>query len=494
MTFSCASCQYFVSVALQYWVKSYFHWGVVPFCSICYGTLILLLIFSPSIHTKPTILGSSHSSNKPMAGTVYLRTNRFEVKLEGITFKAKEFESLCTVDFLFPEGKIWVRPPVVGLDVMRHPRDPSIILVLFCFGVGCLILRFHSGEQLPDPVLKFLTDERIRFVGFGIPEKKDLFPFEELGLTKDKVDIGYLATKYFNNPKYKRCELGELARKVLGIKRMIGLTEASSFERHEQIKCAICQLFISTVIAMSLFTTKDKKKLADAPKKTSFLKNLSSLPLLSEGWFKLPKGKKGDKNLSLQRSTDVLVRTSSEEEDYLVDAVNKHKEGTNGNDLIQAKIAEFTLCDDSADFWGDKEDAMVDDRVQEKSSECKLDGVSPHVSGGESGSGEDLVLVEVSEHKSGDDSAYAKAKESSANDEPKEEALVSLENDDSKKEAAYLKKRPIKGILKCPSAGLEAWNSLSPNPDSPVSVDNAKISLRRANSKGYNVCFKEQWL
>ncbi|KAJ8549521.1 hypothetical protein K7X08_033228 [Anisodus acutangulus] len=431
-----------------------------------------------------------------MAGTVYLKTNRFEVKLEGITFKAKEFESLCTIDFLFPEGKIWVRPPVVGLDVMRHPRDPSIILVLLCFGVGCLILRFRSGEELPDPVLKFLTDERIRFVGFGIPEKKDLFPFEELGLTKDKVDIGYIATKYFNNPKYKRCELGELARKVLGIKRMIGLTEASSFERHEQIKCAICQLFISSVIAMSLLTTNDKKKLADAPKKTSFLKNLSSLPLLSEGWFKLPKGKKGDKNLSMQRGTDVLVRTSSEEEEYLVDkTVNKHKEGTNGNDLLQAKIAEFTFCDDSADFWGDKEDPMVDDRVQAKGSECNLDDVSPRISGGgEFSSSEDLVLVKVSEDKSGYDSAYAKAKEISANDDSNEEALVFLPKNDSKEAAAYLSKKPLKGILKCPSAGQEAWNSLCPNPDSPLSVDNAKISLRRANSKGCNVSFTEQWL
>ncbi|KAJ8545480.1 hypothetical protein K7X08_018063 [Anisodus acutangulus] len=357
------------------------------------------------------------------------------------------------------------------------------------------LVGFRSGEQLPDPVLKFLTDERIRFVGFGIPEKRDLFPFEELGLTKDKVDIGYIATNYFNNPKYKRCELGELARKVLGIKRMIGLTEASSFERHEQIKCAICQLFISSVIAMSLLTTNDKKKLADVPKKTSFLKNLS-LPLLSEGWFKLPKGKKGDKNLSLQRGTDVLVGTSSEEEEYLVDkTVKKHKEGTNGNDLLQAKIAEFTFCDGSADFWDDKENPMVDERVQAKGSECNFNDVSPRISGGgEFGSSEDLVLVKVSEDKSDDGSAYAKVKEISANDYSNEEALVFLAKNDPKKEvSAYLSKKPLKGILKCPSAGQEAWNSLCPNPDSPLSVDNAKISLRRANSKGCNVSFNEHF-
>ncbi|CAI9783695.1 unnamed protein product [Fraxinus pennsylvanica] len=187
-----------------------------------------------------------------MAGTVYLRTNCFEVKLEGITFKTKDFESLCMMDFLFPDGKIWASPPVVGLNVMPHPRDPFILLMLLCFGVGCVILRFHTGEPLPAPIRKFLTDERIHFVGFGIPEKKDLFPFEELGLTKSKVDVGYLAAKILKDSKYKRWELAELARKVLGIKRMIGLTEASSFERHEQIKCAICQLFITSTIAMGL--------------------------------------------------------------------------------------------------------------------------------------------------------------------------------------------------------------------------------------------------
>ncbi|PHU26248.1 hypothetical protein BC332_04580 [Capsicum chinense] len=474
-------------------------WRAVPFSSICNGTtFIFLLVFSAPIHAKPTVVGSSSHSNQTMAGTVYLRTNRFEVKLEGITFKAKEFESLCPTDFLFPEGKIWIRPPIVGLDVMHHPRDPNTILVLLCFGVGCMILKLHSVEPLPDPVVKFLTDERIRFVGFGIPEKKDLFPFEELGLTKDKVDIGYIATEYFKNPKYKRCELGELARKVLGIKRMIGLTEASSFERHEQIKASICQLFISSVIAMSLLATHDKKKQEDAsPKKTSFLKNISSLPILSEGWFKLPKGKKGGKNLPLQRGTDVLAQSSSEEElEYLVDTtINKRKEGANGNDLRQAKIAEFTICDDSTDFWFDKEDAMADDCVHRKGSECNLgNGVSPRISGGEFGSGEDLVLVKVSEDKSGDGSAYAKDKEISAIDDFNEEPFVFWPKNEPKEEAAYLSKRPLKGILKCPSAGQEAWNSLCPNPDSPLSVDNAKISLRRANSKGYNVSFGEQWL
>ncbi|CAK9154554.1 unnamed protein product [Ilex paraguariensis] len=229
-----------------------------------------------------------------MAGTVYLRTNRFEVKLEGITFKTKEFESLCAMDFLFPKGKVWHQPPVVGLDVMRHPRDPNIILVFLCFGTGCVILRFCSGDTLPDPILKFLTDQRIQFVGFGIPEKKDLFPFEELGLKKCKTDIGYLAAKHLSDPKLERCELAELAQAVLRIKRMVGLTKGSSFERHEQIKGEICQLFISTVIAMTLLGHGTRKTTEESPKKSSFLKNLNSLPWLNEGWFKISKGKKGD--------------------------------------------------------------------------------------------------------------------------------------------------------------------------------------------------------
>ncbi|KAL0307784.1 UNVERIFIED_CONTAM: histone H3.2 [Sesamum calycinum] len=101
------------------------------------------------------------------------------------------------------DGKVWDRPPIVGLDVMRHPRDPSILLLLLCFGIGCVILRFGAGEALPASIHKFFADERINFVGFGIPEKKDMFPFEALGLQKSKVDIGYLAAKILKDPKYK---------------------------------------------------------------------------------------------------------------------------------------------------------------------------------------------------------------------------------------------------------------------------------------------------
>ncbi|CAN4087171.1 unnamed protein product [Withania somnifera] len=425
-----------------------------------------------------------------MAGIVYLKTNRFEVKLEGLTFKAKEFESLFTADILFPQGKTWAQPPVVGIDVMRHPRDPKIILVLLCFGVGCLILRFHSGEQLPDPFLKFLTDKRIRFVGFGIPEKEDMFPFEELGLTKYKVDIGYLATKFFNDTKYKRYELGDLARKVLGIKKMIGLTEASSFERHEQLKCAICQLFISSVIAMKFFTTTVKKKLAEAPKKSSFLRNLS-MPL--EGWFKLPKAKKGDK---FQSDADNLVLATNEE-DFLdtniVHAAPKHEEAAVGYDLIHAKVKEYTFCDDFDSVWDSIERANGDDHVQVKCSEINLD-LSPCVRGGEVDYGDDFVQAKVI---LGDDSTYDKSKEASANDDAKKELAISQEvtqNDDSKKEAVCQMKKRLKGILKCPSSNLDSWNSASSSPASPVSMDkdekSVRGSLRRANSKGFNVKFK----
>ncbi|CAA0823632.1 Unknown protein [Striga hermonthica] len=228
-----------------------------------------------------------------MAGTVYLRTDRFEVKLEGMTFKTKDFESLCKMDFLFPNGKDWARRPIVGLDVMHHPRDPSVVLLLLCFGLGCVVLRFRVGDALPPSIHKFLSDKRIHIVCFGLPEKIELFPFEELGLNRNESDIGYLAAKILKDSRFRKSELDELARKVLGIKRMIGLTEASSFERHEQMKSAICQLFITSLIGMGLLTAKDeRKKSMDnnyRSKKGSFLKNLNSLHLLAEGWFKLPK-------------------------------------------------------------------------------------------------------------------------------------------------------------------------------------------------------------
>ncbi|KAG6416626.1 hypothetical protein SASPL_124059 [Salvia splendens] len=252
------------------------------------------------------------------AGVVYLRTNRFEVKLQGITFKKKIFENLCKIDFLFPDGKTWDDPPVVGLDVMCHPRDPSIILLLLSFGVGCLILRFGAGESLPAPIHRFLADKRIRFVGFGILEKTELFPFHELGLSKRQIDIGYIAARVFKDPKYKRYELGDLARKVVGIKRMVGLTESASFERHAQIKCAICQLFVTSLIAMGML---HRKRLQSPSKKPSFAKNLNSLQLLAEGWFKLPGSKNIPPDGTGADEADAEIRARMED---LLDA--KHRE------------------------------------------------------------------------------------------------------------------------------------------------------------------------
>lgn len=216
---------------------------------------------------------------------MYLRTDKFEVKLEGITFKPKDFEHLCRLDFVFPDGKVWDRPPVVGIDVMRHPRDPSVLLLLLCFGVGCVILRFAAGEPLPASICKFLSDKRIQFVGFGIPEKQDLFPFKELGLRTKKVDVGYLVAEALKQPKCRKWELSDLARRVLGIKKMVGVTDASSPERHAQMKSAICRLFITSIIGMGLLNEDDTKSDA-SPKRSSFLKNLNSFHSFAEGLFK----------------------------------------------------------------------------------------------------------------------------------------------------------------------------------------------------------------
>ncbi|KZV57558.1 hypothetical protein F511_03018 [Dorcoceras hygrometricum] len=374
-----------------------------------------------------------------MAGTVYLRTNRFEVKLEGITFKAKDFEALCAIDFLFPNGKVWDHPPVVGLDVMRHPRDPSILLVLLCFGVGCVILKFLDGEELPASIQRFLSDKRIHFVGFGIPEKKDLFPFEELGLTRNEVDIGYLATKILKDSKYRRCELAELARKVLGIKRMVGLTEASSFERHEQIKCAICQLFITSVIAMGLVGASGKKRMDDSPspKKGSFLKNLNLLPLLAEGWFKLPKVKKPTQKAEVKAGCDDMIFQKVEIEDTFSCSV-----------LVQPENKDDPF-DDYLFYPKTRDGDMVDDlfcnNVKHDSPDNNLDSFAP------------------------------------------------VSSDDSSKEISCTSKRPLKSILKLPSSNNLLLNTNPSSPASPLSISRdqmpAKSVLKRANSKGCNVSF-----
>ncbi|KAL2253180.1 UNVERIFIED_CONTAM: hypothetical protein Sindi_0112700 [Sesamum indicum] len=381
-----------------------------------------------------------------MAGNVYLRTNRFEVKLEAITFKTRDFEYLCRLDFLFPQGRVWDRPPIVGLDVMRHPRDPSILLVLLCFGVGCVILRFVAGEPMPATIHKFLSDKRIHFVGFGIPEKKDLFPFEQLGLTKYKVDIGYLAAKVLKEPKCKTWELAELARKVLGIKKMIGLTEASSFERHEQIKCAICQLFITSVIAMGLLRT-NEKKLDVSHKKSTFLKNLNSLHLLAEGWFKQPKGKKKDETIQVEEEEDSVHVHIGEMEDMF------------GDDLVAASPFGDSLLNAKTHGGDFGDDYFSDSELEEVSS------------------GEKFGIPGVNEG----DSSYSFGTEGTSSDE------------NSAKAVPRTTKMPLKGILKCPSTGFSNYKLSSSESDSPTPNDHwtgNRGPLRRANSKGCNVRFK----
>ncbi|KAK4439993.1 hypothetical protein Salat_0334200 [Sesamum alatum] len=420
-----------------------------------------------------------------MAGTVYLRTNHFEVKLEAITFKTKDFASLCKMDFLFPDRKVWDRPPVVGLDVMRHPRDPSILLLLLCFGIGCVILRFGAGEALPAPIHKFFADERIHFVGFGIPEKKDMFPFEALGLQKSKVDIGYLAVKILRDPKYKRWELAGLARKVLGIKRMIGLTEASSFERHERIKCAICQLFITSVIAMGLLGANDRKKTDCSLKKSSFLKNMNSLQLLAEGWFKLPKSKK--RKQEPQDRAHVCVGRM---DDVHTDSVLMNAK-CEARPFVNCFFTEEIPEDDPKDYPSlakIKVNVSEDDIYDAQVSKGDLGDCVAY----EKDDGGAYVEDDCVAYVKNDCVAYIKEKEGNS-------------SDDSLKGVSCTAKKPLKGILKCPSTTLLRSSSTPSNPGTPPSPSNsgtppspstptnpraARDALKRANSKGYNVSFK----
>lgn len=57
----------------------------------------------------------SIASKIRMVGIVYLRTNRFEVKLEGISFKVEDFESLYSNGFSFSGEK--------DLDLSTYCRD-----------------------------------------------------------------------------------------------------------------------------------------------------------------------------------------------------------------------------------------------------------------------------------------------------------------------------------------------------------------------------------
>ncbi|KAL0283884.1 UNVERIFIED_CONTAM: hypothetical protein Sangu_2862300 [Sesamum angustifolium] len=335
-----------------------------------------------------------------MAGNVYLRTNRFEVKLEAITFKTRDL-NLVPLRFSVPQGRVGTVLPLLAWNIMRHPRDhPSAEFILLALG--------------------FL-------------KKKDLFPFEEFGLTKHKVDIGYLAAKVLKEPKCKTWELAELARKVLGIKKMIGLTEASSFERHEQIKCAICQLFITSVIAMGLLRT-NEKKLDVSHKKSTFLKNLNSLHLLAEGWFKLPKGKKKDEMIQVEEEEDSVHVHIGEMEDMF------------GDDLVAASPFGDSLLNAKTHGGDFGDDFFSDSELEEVSSGEKF-GHFPGVNEG--------------------DSSDSFGTEGTSSD------------DNSAKAVPRTTKMPLKGILKCPSTGFSNYKLSSSESDSPTPKDHQTGFLGR---------------
>lgn len=373
------------------------------------------------------------------------------MKLEGICFKVEDFESLCAMDFLFLGRKIWAHPPIVGIDVMCHPRDPSVTLVLLCFGVGCMVLKLHSGDVLPEAIFKFLTDERIRFVAFGIPEKEDVFPFEELGMTQKRVDIGYLAAEIMNDSKYKNCELGYLAQKFLRVKTMIGLTEASSFERHEQIKCSICKLFITSTIGMVLLNAiandKRSKRKSDngSSKRSSFLKNLHSLPVLIEGWLKFGKGENG-------LIDEFRVRKSTKLDSQTWMLMNNQHQIVHEPDHIHPFVNYLS-------------------EPNENSSEDDLDSLR-----GTYRSSVDVFNIMT---------CRSIDKLGNGEGEGEEEEEVSAANN----------KKPLKGILKCPSSSrLEVSNtksnSTSPRSHHTSGIQNSRNCLKLANSKGCNVSFQ----
>ncbi|KAG6392007.1 hypothetical protein SASPL_146209 [Salvia splendens] len=64
-------------------------------------------------------------------------------------------------------------------------------------------------------------------------EKTELPPLQQF---RAKVDIGHIAARVYKDPTVR-----SRARKVVGIKRMTGLTDSASFDRHAQM---ICPLFV----------------------------------------------------------------------------------------------------------------------------------------------------------------------------------------------------------------------------------------------------------
>ena len=51
-----------------------------------------------------------------IAGFCSSKLINLKLSLKALHFSVRDVEPVCTMDFINPKGKVWLHPPIVGLD------------------------------------------------------------------------------------------------------------------------------------------------------------------------------------------------------------------------------------------------------------------------------------------------------------------------------------------------------------------------------------------
>ncbi|KAI3841465.1 hypothetical protein MKX03_019448 [Papaver bracteatum] len=107
---------------------------------------------------------------------------------------------------------------VVGLDIKRVRNNEEVDVLQLCDGHRCLIFQFFGcdKDQVPQSLVYFLNDHKIKFVGAGIDRVADKL-LVDYGLSISTTeDLGRLADNKLGTRGLYQAELNSLVNIVLG--------------------------------------------------------------------------------------------------------------------------------------------------------------------------------------------------------------------------------------------------------------------------------------
>ncbi|EYU38422.1 hypothetical protein MIMGU_mgv1a021203mg [Erythranthe guttata] len=116
---------------------------------------------------------------------------------------------------------------IVGIDFkfIRHPivsMSNKIALMQLCVGTKCLVLQLLHMDYIPQSIRDFLCDDsRTTFVGVRILENSRKLSDEYEIIVKQKVDVHFLAKRWFPLSYKGRPTLRSLANGIVGFPKRV---------------------------------------------------------------------------------------------------------------------------------------------------------------------------------------------------------------------------------------------------------------------------------